>query len=60
VPERYRLAPILRDLGSDPIVLTSLFDRGATLADEEFDLLKQVVWSPLPPELQKAARIRHH
>jgi hypothetical protein len=50
VPEHYRLAPILRDLGIDPIVLASLFDRRASLADEELDLLKQVVWSPLTPD----------
>lgn len=50
VPDRYRLAPILWDLGIDPTVLVSLFDRSGIAADEELALLKQVVRSPLTPD----------
>lgn len=50
VPDRYRLAPVLRDLDIDPAALTSLFDRNAIAADEELALLKQVVRSPLTPD----------
>ena len=50
IPERYRLAPILCDLGIDPIILVSLFDRNAFLADEELAILKQVVNSPITPD----------
>jgi hypothetical protein len=50
VPERYRLAPVLRDLDLDPATLTSLFDRGGLPADEELALFKEVVRSPLTPD----------
>jgi hypothetical protein len=50
VPERYHLAPVLRDLGIDPVALASLFDRSAAPADEELAVLKQVVRSPLTPD----------
>jgi hypothetical protein len=50
VPERYHLAPILRDLDIDPSALASLFDRSGTPADEELALLEQVVRSPLTPD----------
>jgi hypothetical protein len=50
VPDRYRLAPILRDLDIDPALLASLFDRGGIAAEEELGLLKQVVGSPLTPD----------
>jgi hypothetical protein len=50
VPERYRLASILRHLGIDPGTLASLFDQTTTPADEEVALLKQVVHSPLTPD----------
>lgn len=50
VPDRYRLAPILRDLDIDPAALAALFDRSGTAADEELALLKQVVSSPLTPD----------
>jgi hypothetical protein len=49
-PERYRLAPVLRDLDIDPAALASLFDRGGFLADEELALFKEVVHSPLTPD----------
>jgi hypothetical protein len=50
VPERYRLAQVLRDLNIDPDTLASLFDRSAVTADEELTLFKQVVHSPLTPD----------
>ena len=50
VPECYRLAPILRDLGLDPIALVSLFERNGTPADEELALFKQAIRSPLTPD----------
>jgi HD superfamily phosphohydrolase len=50
VPERYHLAPILRDLDLDPVALVSLFDRIPAPADEELALFKQVVRSPLTPD----------
>jgi hypothetical protein len=50
VPERYRLAPVLRDLDIDPAALASLFDRGSFPADEELALFKEVVRSPLTPD----------
>jgi HD superfamily phosphohydrolase len=50
VPERYRLAPALRDISIDPATLASLFDRGDLPGDEELALLKQIVRSPLTPD----------
>jgi HD domain len=50
VPEAYHLAPILGDLGLDPVALLSLFDRLPEPADEELALFKQVVRSPITPD----------
>src|SRR5207249_171088 len=47
VPERYRLAPVLRGLDIDPAALASLFDRSSFPADEELATFKEVVHSPL-------------
>lgn len=50
VPERYRLAPVLRDMDIDPSILASLFDRNDIPPDGELALFEQVVHSPLTPD----------